>query len=112
MHGLHVVRIILFFSFTFGNKVYPCALVWWLTTVGEAPDDVTGMWLVEPEYDVDGKPMISVIHLDCMVWAAHLIGNVGCMYLPHRFHFTQTLSAFHSYYVNKYIGHHAFEIVF
>ena len=44
--GLHVVRVRLFLSFTFENKVFPCALVEWYVPVGDEPDEVTGMWAI------------------------------------------------------------------
>jgi hypothetical protein len=50
MKGLVIGRVMLFFSFTFGDKEYQCALVHWIVPVGETPDPDTGMWVVEPEF--------------------------------------------------------------
>jgi hypothetical protein len=108
-HGLNVVRILLFFSFVFNGKTYPCALVRWFSRISEERDENTGMWTVMPEVEEDGSPSISVIHLDCIFRAAHLLpiyGNdpIGSI-SPH-----DTLDVFPSFYVNKYIDHHAFRI--
>jgi hypothetical protein len=53
--GMSVVCIHLFFSFEYGGVMYPCALVDWFKKVAEIPDSQTGMWIVEPELDMDNK---------------------------------------------------------
>lgn len=72
MRGLDVVRILLFFSFEFKAVTYPCALVHWFSLVEEERDEDTGMWMIQPEV-ADGSPVVSVIHLDCIFRAAHLL---------------------------------------
>ena len=109
IHGLGIVRILLFFSFVFDGKTYPCALVRWFSHIAEERDEDTGMWMVEPEVEDNGSPSISVIHIDCIFRAAHLlpvysddpIGSIS----PH-----DSLDIFSAFYVNKYIDHHAFQI--
>ena len=109
MHGLRIARILLFFSFVFNDKTYPCALVHWFSPSAEERDEDTGMWMVQPEVEDDGSPTISVLHLDRIFHAAHLlpiygddpIGSIS----PH-----DSLDVFHAFYVNKYIDHHAFQI--
>ena len=54
----------------------------------------------------------SVLHLDTIVRAVHLIGVYGANFLPKGLSPTQSLDIFRSYYVNKYIDHHSFETVF
>ncbi|KAH7917136.1 hypothetical protein BV22DRAFT_968957, partial [Leucogyrophana mollusca] len=44
--GLEVAQVLCFFSFTFQVVAYPCAVVRWFDTIGEAPDEDTGMWMV------------------------------------------------------------------
>jgi hypothetical protein len=55
MRGLHL---------KYGKTPYQCALVHWYSRVGDEPDEETEMWIVEPP---------SIIHLDCIPRAAHLI---------------------------------------
>ena len=112
MHGLDVVRARLFFSFHYQGKVYPCALVRWYSCIGDEPERDTGMWVVEPECNDDGSPFMAIIHLDTIVRGAHLIGVYGDKYIPTNLTFNDSLNAFHSYYVNKFIDNHAFEIAF
>lgn len=112
MRGLDVARVRLFFSFQISKTVYPCALIHWFSRVGDSADEDTGMWVVKPDLDVDGLPRASVIHLDTILRAAHLIGVYGKHFLPEKLSFTQSLDIFRAYYVNKFIDHHAFEIAF
>ncbi|KIM34706.1 hypothetical protein M413DRAFT_56461, partial [Hebeloma cylindrosporum] len=41
--GLFVARVFVFFSFRHAGITYPCALVHGFSTVGDSPDDATGM---------------------------------------------------------------------
>jgi hypothetical protein len=101
-----------FFSFTYEHDHYPCALVWWFVFVGDAPCEDTGMWIVEPDLSANGSPVTSIVHLDCVVRSAHLIGSYGRELIPRHIHFSDTLSAFHAYYINKFGDHHSYEIAF
>ena len=109
MRGLDVVHILLFFSITSGGVVYPCALVHWFSCIHEERDEDTGMWMVQPELD-DGMPVTTVIHLDCIFRAAHLIPIYGNAVVPATISHHNSLDAFAAFYVNKYADHHAFEI--
>ncbi|KAH8983439.1 hypothetical protein EDB92DRAFT_1890569 [Lactarius akahatsu] len=110
MLGMAVVRVQLLFSFIYEDVYYPCALVEWFTKVG--CDRATGLWVVRPDI-MRGKRVRTVVHLDCFLRAAHLIPVYGNgRVIPLDFHYTYSLDAFHSYYVNKYIDHHANEIAF
>jgi hypothetical protein len=111
MPGMSVVRVLLFFSFSFSGKTYPCALVHWYTKFGNGPDRDTGQWIVQPEFDPAGDPVVSIIHLDCVIRAAHLIGIFGENFVPKDLRFHQTLDAFNAFYVNKFIDHHAFDLL-
>ena len=106
MRGLLVAQVFLFFKFTHLDIVYPCALVHWFELVGNEPCLDTGMWIVRPEIGEDGKRVESVIHLDTIMHAAHLIGVYGQSFIPRNFSHTYTLFAFTSYYVNKFADHH------
>ncbi|KAF8223510.1 hypothetical protein L208DRAFT_1316457 [Tricholoma matsutake] len=110
--GLEVARVFLFFSFNFEGVNYPCALIQWFSRVGEEPCDETGLWMVRPDF-YHHAPCLAVVHLDCMLRGAHLIGVAGDHFLPQEgFDFSHSLDAFKVFYVNKYIDYHAHETVF
>jgi hypothetical protein len=111
MRGMDIVCIIAFFSFTFHGTHYPCAFVHWFTTISEGPDEDTGMWIVQPEMDLNGSPVLSVIHLDCVIRAAHLLGLFGQEFIPKDLSFSQSLDSFKSFYINRFIDHHAFKLL-
>jgi hypothetical protein len=110
MRGLDVARVLLFFSFEYDSTTYPCALVRWLSRVGDGPDEDTGMWMVQPDLEEDGSSIITVIHLDCILRAAHLIPVYGDEFIPRELSLHHSLDAFLLHYVNKFIDHHAFQI--
>jgi hypothetical protein len=112
MRGLDVARVRLFLSFNYGNTPYQCALVHWYSRVGDEPDDETGMWMVEPDFHDDGTPSEAIIHLDCVLRAAHLIAVCGGSFVLPNLTLHDSLDNFDSYYVNKFVDHHAFEIAF
>jgi hypothetical protein len=112
MRGLDIARVMLFFAFSHQDQHYPCALVHWFSRIGNEADEDTGMWRVRPDYGADGKPLLSVLHLDCVLRAAHLIGVYGTAFIPKTLTFDQSLNVFQTYYVNKFIDHHAFQIAF
>jgi hypothetical protein len=112
MRGLDVVRVLIFFLFQFKGITYPCAFVCLFSTIGEEHDEDTGMWMVEPEMTDDGLPEVSVIHLDCIFRAAHLIPIYSETQIPNNVSHHNSLDAFAGFYVNKYADHHAFEIVY
>jgi len=109
---LDIGRAQLFFKFKFCGVTYPCALIQWFSWIGDNPDDDTGMWMVKPEVDDSGSPIWFIVHLDSIMHATHLIGVYGDRRLPSTLTFDHSLDAFRSYYVNKYIDHHAFEIAY
>lgn len=110
--GLYVVRVHAFLSFKSGNTTYPCALVSWFLPIGDAPCSDTGMWMVRPDVDRRGINAMSVVHIDTMVRAAHLIGIAGGSHIPDGLKHTDSLDAFKAFYVNKYADHHAHTIAF
>ncbi|KAI6097698.1 hypothetical protein EDD16DRAFT_1697820 [Pisolithus croceorrhizus] len=91
--------IVLLFSLS--NVHYPCALVQWFTPIGNEPCNNTGMWKVEHEYDEYGDHLVT-----------HLIGIYGDEYIPPDLHYSDSLAAFGSFYVNKYSDYHAFGLAF
>jgi hypothetical protein len=106
MCGLDVIRILLLFSFDFEAVMYPCVLVHWFLLVDKEHDEDTGMWMVQTEVK-DHSPVVSVIHLDCIFQAAHLLPIYGNKPIPKNISLHNSLDAFAAFYI---IDHHAFEI--
>jgi len=63
MHSMMVACVLLFCSFydPMLQEDLPCALINWFIPVTEDPDQLTGMWVIKPEF-LGGKPMLKVIH--------------------------------------------------
>ncbi|KAJ3804333.1 hypothetical protein F5876DRAFT_83350 [Lentinula aff. lateritia] len=114
--GMSIARVLLFFSFQYERRIYPCALVHWYNNHGERPDARTGLWMVKPaDWDPERQqrdPSLAVIHLDALVRGVHLIPVYGSEPVPIRLEFHQSLEVYKLFYVNKYADHHANEILF
>ncbi|KAG1796311.1 uncharacterized protein HD556DRAFT_1467804 [Suillus plorans] len=110
MRGMDVARVLTFFSFTYRAETYPCAVVRWFDTLGELPDDDTGMWMVQPAHHANNAPHIAIIHVDSIYRAAHLIPVYGSRFIPPNLQHYQTYDSFRRFYINKYADHHSFEI--
>ncbi|EGO04717.1 hypothetical protein SERLA73DRAFT_118614 [Serpula lacrymans var. lacrymans S7.3] len=65
--GLDVVCVLLLFSFSYRGVCYPCALVQCFFHIADECDELTGMWIVHPDYNEDGSPTLQVIHTDCIM---------------------------------------------
>jgi len=50
--------------------------------------------------------------VDSILRGAHLILVYGVEKMPVDFHYSYSLDVFEAYYVNKYIDHHANEMIF
>ena len=112
MRGLLVARVHLFFRFSYDGVDYQCALVHWYTTSSE-PDESTGMWVVYPEFTHQGVRHMSVIHLDSIIRGAHLLPKFPSDAPFYReINYTNVLDVYTSFYVNKFVDYHAFEIAF
>ncbi|TFK72995.1 hypothetical protein BDN72DRAFT_894243 [Pluteus cervinus] len=109
---LHVAQVIFFFSFTLNEINYPCALVEWFVPEGDAPSPSTGLWVVSRETSERGKRVRSVIHLNTILRAAHLIGVAGETFIPNDFKADESLGRFKKFYVNKYADYQAHEVAF
>ena len=110
MKGLEVARVLSFFSFHFKGSYYPCAVVHWFDRVGNQPDEHTGMWLVRPQFNQQHQRGISVIHIDSIYRAAHLIPVYGKHFVPSQLGLHHSYDSFQLFYVNKFADYHAFEI--
>ncbi|KAG1831201.1 hypothetical protein DFJ58DRAFT_671436, partial [Suillus subalutaceus] len=72
----------------------------------------TGMWMVQPAHNANNSPHISIIHIDSIYRAAHLIPVYGTRPISPQHQHHHTYDIFRTFYVNKYANHHAFEITF
>ncbi|KAG1726100.1 hypothetical protein EDB19DRAFT_1945348 [Suillus lakei] len=111
MRGMEIARVMCFFSLTFEDTVYPCAVVHWFDKTSDGPDKDMGMWVVEPSFDTDSSPFVGIIHIDSIYRAAHLIPIYGAQVISHDLKHYDSYDAFQAFYVNKFADHHAFEIV-
>ncbi len=109
MRRFRVAQVIRFLSFSYAHEEHHCALVAWFTTDAQR-DGLTGMWLVRPETVNDSRVM-TVIPLTSIARACHLMPRLLNTHLPPQFHFSETLEAFRTYYVNAYIDYHSHEVI-
>ena len=110
MSDLLIARVLLFFSFELSGESHQCALVHWFSILGDQPDPDNGMWVATPDYS-GGARNLSVIHIDSIFRAAHLLPIFDATPLPRTLNYTTTLDSFQGFYVNKYIDYHAYETV-
>jgi len=68
------------------------------------------MWVVRPSIDEEGAPNLTVIHVSKIVQAAHLLPVFDEAPVPLELLYSDSLNIFQTFYVNKFINHHAFEI--
>jgi hypothetical protein len=113
VQGLEVARVFLFFSFVLGEEVFDCALVHQFCKSFTDPDPDNGMWVFEPDRDVAGYRIMSVVHVNSIIRAAHLLPTFNCRTpIPREINFTHTLDVFKAFYLNKYIDYHAFQTLY
>ena len=110
MCNLLVARVLLLFSFMFDGELHQCTLVHWFSVFGDQPDPDNGMWVVTPDYS-GGARILSVIHIDSIFCAAHLLPIFDTSPLPRTLNYAATLDSFNGFYVNKYIDYHTYETV-
>ena len=97
MQGTDDAQAKLFLSLRYAGTEYRCALVDWFS-----PDEDTGLWVVERDCDANGHQISQVIDIDTIIRCAHLIGVYGPDPDNTELKFSDSLYAFHTYYVNKY----------
>lgn len=110
MKGLLVAQVYLFFKFLYDRVDYPCAPVHWYST-GDEPDAATGFWVVWPESTHLGSHHTSVIHLNSIIRVAHLLPifpSDAPVYW--EINYMNVLNIYTSFYVDKFIDHHVFEV--
>jgi len=112
MKGLLIARVYLFFKFSYNGIDYPCALVHWYS-IHDEPDAATSFWVVRPESTRRGARHASVIHLDSIIRGAHLLLRfLSDAPVYREINYMNVLDVYTSFYVNKFIDHHAFKIAF
>ena len=110
VRSLEVTRVHLLFSFAFRDQVFECALVHEFCKSFTDPDPDNGLWIFEPDLTADRSRIMSVVHLDSIIRAVHLLPVFkDDTPIPREINFTHTLNVFKSFYLNKYIDYHAFE---
>ena len=112
MQGMAVGRVKGLMRIKHQGTDYPCALIDWFDTVSPHPSDVTGMFIVTPELSEVGEQLSSIVHLDAIVRAVHLMPFFGDTTMPLDFHYSYSLDAFDSFYVNKYGDYHSHQCIF
>jgi len=70
------------------------------------------MWMVKPSFLDDNTRYLSVVHIDTIVRAAHLIPIFGQEPVPSEVNLHNSLDVYRGFYINHFIDHHAFELVF
>ncbi|KAL7278386.1 LOW QUALITY PROTEIN: hypothetical protein ACG7TL_008366 [Trametes sanguinea] len=109
--GMDVARLRLLFAFRYRGRHFDCAVVHWYKRISNAVDSDTGMWIVEPSFLRGRMPLLSVVHLNTVVRAAHLIGAMVGQRVPDGVEGYNALDKLKTFYVNKYADHHAFELL-
>ena len=71
----------------------------------------TGMGQVEPDFNAKEEALYAIIHFDTMICTAHLIGESNGP-LSTLITYISALDMFDTFYVNKYLDHHVYEIAF
>lgn len=107
--GLGVGRVKLFFSLVLPGEVLACALVQHFSIVGLEADENMGMWIVQPVLR-QSKPKLSILPLQKILRAVHLIPVYDAERVPYKFSPAQTLDHYKKFYINKFVDIHAFDI--
>jgi hypothetical protein len=110
MEGMEIGCVLLFFSFFYCHKAHSCALINWFVHDNE-PDPDTGMWTVQLECDRKEEPNVQVIPLETTAHGAHLLLVYGSMRIPNDLIHDDALDSFNSFFVNRFIDHHAHAFV-
>ncbi|KAG1884360.1 hypothetical protein F4604DRAFT_1574713 [Suillus subluteus] len=112
INGMEVSRVLCFFSFQHSRETFPCALVHWFKLIANEPNPDTGMWMVKPSFHADSSRELSIIHVDTIIRACHLLPIFDCDFAPDNLTLHNVLDIWPSFYVNRFVDHHAFEIAY
>lgn len=89
--GMDVIWIFLFFSFTYHDRTFLCALVQWFTKHETLPNPRTGMWIVKPNRYLGGRAVYSIVHLNMILRSSHLLLVFGSQPVSHHLKFYHTV---------------------
>jgi hypothetical protein len=111
--GMSVARVLAFMVVKHEGVPYECCLVHWFRRTSDAPDPVTGLWIVEPELAHARCCICEIIHVDCIIRPCQLIGVCGSDLLPtHGLDSSCALDNFQKFYVSRHVDYHAHECIF
>ena len=116
INSFSITQVWLFFSFKHNQAFYEYALVHDYQVVNPSPDEITGMAIVKRAMR-RSIPRAHVIPLNNILWAVHLIpvfSQLHAKHIPKKYKHEDMLNnrhLFKQFYVNKFIDHHAFEIL-
>ena len=68
------------------------------------------MWMVKPFFLKDGSKNLAVIHIDSIVRSTHLLPIFENKRVPPYVNFHNLLDIYHSFYINRFADHHAFQL--
>lgn len=113
MSGFTVARLRLLFKFDYKGHSHSCALIHDYSTWGEEPDEDTGMWIVSRAFcSRTRRPQARVINISDILRAVHLIPVYFDQHpIPRSLKHTGCLNYFSTFYVNRFIDPHAFDIL-
>ncbi|KIM73918.1 hypothetical protein PILCRDRAFT_80587 [Piloderma croceum F 1598] len=69
------------------------------------------MWVVQLEYEGNGHHTLSIVNLNCIARAAHLLPVYGSSFVPNNLHFSDALDVFRTYFVNLFADRHTYEFL-
>jgi hypothetical protein len=116
VNSFSVARAWLFFLFKYNQASYECALVYNYQVINPSPDEITGMAIVKRAMR-GSLQRARIVPLNDIVWAVHLIpvfSEIGTKRISKKYKYKLTLDnpkLFKQFYVNKFVDHHAFEIL-
>ncbi|KIK99829.1 hypothetical protein PAXRUDRAFT_131222 [Paxillus rubicundulus Ve08.2h10] len=99
INGMDVTWVLCLFSFLSLDKMFLCALVHWYKHISSQPDSATGLWVVHPSFKDDRSHKLSIIHLNSIFCAVHLLPMFSSSDPIHSaVNFHNSLDAFKGYY--------------
>jgi hypothetical protein len=108
---LTVARACLFFQFAYRDIIYSCALLHWFMKPESELNELNGMWVVEPRLNPDGTRVSSIVNINALICAAHLLPVFDNKAVPRDLNCEETLDYFTIFYINRYVDHHSFLIL-
>ena len=71
-----------------------------------------GLWMVKPDIDDAGNPHLTIIHLDSIYQAIHLLpAHQNNTFIKHTITMHTSLDTFKLFYINKFVDHQSSEVL-